>query len=211
MGHHHKRLRLTPEQKAKRKKGLKRLLHVLLWLDPVASPFMVGKLIHDSIKKRHDKKKASPQQTQIYNTLQTAVDNTASQNYVAPANPNQYGTTIDSVANSVADIDNSMPMSAEGFVSSLFDSGTAAVATPVANPAIQAAFDDAVKKAAALPADQKADTLAAIADIKSTVASQQSKAADVVKTADKKDVALASDVVKNIPLDSVVKSTSNAE
>ena len=179
---HHK----SAADRARRRARLKRLLHVLAWLDPIGAIYMASKLIAEKVKEKKAAKKLSKQEESIIDQLNNSIQDITSQQNPPSAN----GASVDAVADKITDEEPDGASNDTG-------GGSASASSGVGLPAIfQPAFDTANKQANALSGQAKTDTLANILDIQNDVIGQQKQAQTELATSDKSEVAQAKDALK---------------
>ena len=220
--HHHKSLihRLTPEQKARRKKRFKKAMTILLWLDPVSAPIMAAVLIAQKEKERKARKAAAKQAANaqadaIMNQLQVDMSSQAQPNSAdnaSPATAGQVAMTIDDLSsqaahNPTADM---YDPSGDSAVAAVTAANTFAEGWKVDGLSYDQVFADAKAKANAI-ADPvaKKETLDAIADAQKAVTDQAVKAKVEVKNADPMDVSQAKAELAKTDIKAVAQSVDS--
>lgn len=188
---------LSAAQRAKRRARMRRLLGVLAWLDPISATIMAHKLIAEKVQKMIAAKKASKAHQSILQDLQGSI--------AASLTPPIGGATIDSLSASLSDTGYAPHMSADGFADSLHDAGSD---TP---DAVKSAFTDAKAAANKLTGADKDSTLASIAELEKSVATQKAAAKTEIKTVDKADVNDAKAALVGVDMASVAHSATSAE
>ena len=131
---HHK----SAADRARRRARLKRLLHVLAWLDPIGAVIMASKLIAQKVKEKKAAKKLSKQEEAIIDQLNNSIQDVTSQQ-TPPASAN--GASVDAVADKITDEEPDGASNDTG-------GGSASASSGVGLPAIfKPAFDTANQQA----------------------------------------------------------------
>ena len=214
----HKHHKLTPEQKAARKRRLAKLGKALLWLDPASAAIMGARLISKKIKERRAKRKHSQQAEQVItgfenvvamqtaNSLGQTVDMSTIKASSSPidsvlASQQQSGAdNFDSTVDSASDSDSDTSAD-DGSVTYLNDSGFLGT--------LETAFAAAEQKVNSLSPEDKKAVMDELASLKDIIGSNQKNAIKTTANADKKDLSDAKKAVSKNPKGLAVSVTDS--
>ena len=191
---------------------MKKLLHVMLWLNPISATVMASKLIAEKIKAKRAAKKASAQETAIIDELQSKINVQAEQAQASPqAAPDVVGTpttgnSVEEISEQLSDTHDDSAMAEE--IQAEGDGFMNASGGGDMKAAMKAAFDEAKKKANALTGNAKTEALATIAELEKSLDTEFLTAKSELKSADKTDVAQAQGALKTVKMGKVASTAT---